>query len=170
MKPRWACAPFVILWITVLCPLVAAQRGSRVDSIAVAWLECGVCDHGELDSVVALGEHIIPVLAAYLRDGPTRERRLAFSKRVEALDRLLRRYAQHHPEIGRVEAGSLTPGYLANFTAAYRTRAAFALSCIRHPQARDALLRIRTSGFRSDERHALRWAIAQRGRCSLSPP
>lgn len=113
---------------------------------------------------------MLPVLASYLREGPSKERRMRFTRRVEAMDRLLEQYGRSHPEIGPVRRDRASGVYVSNFVARYRSRAAFALGCFADPRARLILQRADTSRLRPDERRAVRQAIEQRGRsCEPMP-
>jgi len=105
-----------------------------------AWLECDDCLSGELDSVVGMGSRAIPALAAYLSDGPSRERLQALQRYLETVHRqlsLLSTDSGGSPYLPTRR--EFISEYLARYREMYQVRAAIAVGEIGGKKAKGTL-------------------------------
>jgi len=117
----------------------------------IAWMACEECDEGERDSVAVLGHAAVPQLATYLLHGPPDSRVASYEKHLGDLRRRLAAYATTHPDIGALEDSvAYVAGYLANYDALYRSRAAFSLGDIGGSPAQLALQAAAARPLRGD--------------------
>jgi len=127
------------------------ELASRARTILVEWLECEECTDRELERVVALGQAIVPSLAAVLEKGPAPAKAELTRRSLRASYRRLADYAERHPDF-KLPMGEeeyvLT--YLDNFRAVYRIRAAKALAAIGTEAAWEALRTAAGADFRAD--------------------
>jgi hypothetical protein len=100
-------------------------------------MECHECRAFELDSVVALGDSVVPLLSNILDDGPPQDR---VDRMRRALDSTYRRLS-YAPGIVAIDSAQWVDQYLASYNDAYKGRAAWALGQIGGSVARQSLER-----------------------------
>jgi hypothetical protein len=99
------------------------------------WMECLECRAFELDSVVALGGGVVPLLSQILDNGPPPDRR---DRMQQALDSTYRRLS-YAPGIATIDSAQWVDHYLASYSDTYKGRAAWALGQIGGAVARQSL-------------------------------
>ena len=123
-------------------------------------MECIECQGAELDSVVAVGQPLVPVLRMLLTDGPP-------ISQVEALRQTLELQlsgtAVAPPPLPPEQRDSVIVKQLDDYRNVYRTRAAFALGAIGGQQARDALCQLDPGSLTQPVRDAVDSALARSG-------
>jgi hypothetical protein len=125
---RWAAATMVLL---PLAACLTRRDRSQVD----AWLHCIECSDGEADSLRALGARKRTATVRQLRDdllaGPSAARRHHVQEQFRETYQALKKYASLHvhevPDITATQA-DFVRGYLDNYLALYRVRAAVGLA------------------------------------------
>ncbi len=136
----------------------------------VLWLECEECTSGELDAVVKLGQAAVPSLAATLKEGPSNARKARMEQYLNETHERYDEYWKTHaadwpnpndPRVGApAEKNVFVQGFLENYSARYRMRAARALGEIGGDEARKALEEAsRDRRLRYDERAAVTEAL-----------
>lgn len=95
----------------------------------VRWLECIECSHGELKAVAALGPPAVPLLRAYLLNGPTADQRAMFRTQATYLRLVV------SGDTSTAAARQRVDQQLDAFQRRYRRRAALALGAIGGPSA-----------------------------------
>ncbi len=98
-------------------------------------MECHECRAFELDSVVALGDSVIPLLSQLLDNGPPPDR---VGRMRRALDSTYQRLS-YTPGIAAIDSAQWVDQYLASYSDAYKGRAAWALGQIGGSVARQSL-------------------------------
>lgn len=157
---------FPARWLSVSCALAligfigCAPRPSDAE-MALVWrmLDCDECRAGELDSVVVMGERVVPTLRRYLNAGPPQSRRDDLERQLRARYQQLLAHAAAHPEVVlTVEDEDYVADYLDAFEQRVRERSAVALASIGGADAYDAVcaaIRGNTLGGSSDRIRAL---------------
>lgn len=144
---------------------IAQRRAPPADSreVLITWLECEECADDQLEAVVALGEEVVPLLVATLREGLSP----AYRARLE------RQLRERHAE--RSRRGRTLPGtgpaldeeaYVAHHMSAraalHQSRAAIALGRIGSEPARAALREALRERPRPGVERAIRSALGER--------
>jgi hypothetical protein len=149
-----------------LSPEQAAEARRQI----VLWLECEECTSGELDAVVKLGQAAVPSLAATLKDGPSNARKARMEQYLnethERYDEYWKTHTEDWPNPNDPTVGApatkdvFVQGFLRNYEARYRMRAARALGEIGGDEARKALEEAaQDQRLRYDERNAVTEAL-----------
>jgi hypothetical protein len=123
--------------------LLGCEQLTPADEAKVFTLmECEECVSGEMDSVVAIGRRIVPLLVGLLRDGPPGERHNLARQHLTSAWHRAREYGLVHGYADSVPSESLyVQTYLDNYVATYQARSAKALGRLGGAEAREALLR-----------------------------
>ena len=124
-----------VLGLTVVAACTMTDVASR--RTVEQWLVCEECVAGELDSVVALGDAGVPLLAAALAGpGP----HYVGNVRSQVASSYQRAVRGSGPVLPGVSAPDYVGHYVENFIATYQTRAAVALGALNSPAARLVLI------------------------------
>lgn len=123
----------------------------------IRWLECEECDRGQLDSVVALGEGVVPALTDYLQNGPPPDRVDRLVGHLRASHAAVDSYYVSHDSIS--DSSQFVGRYLSNYVATFQSRSARALGLIGGPGAKTALDSALHLRVRSDVRDQIRFAL-----------
>lgn len=142
-------------------PAGKAQTAVEMRHTVVAWLECGECEDGELEAVVALGEAIVPSLEASLERGPSAASHELLRRHLISTYQDLETYAQTHPEAKLpLSESDYVDLYLESFEALYQMRAAEALAAVGGKRAEKALWEaVKQPTARADVDAAIRQAF-----------
>ena len=123
-------------------------------------MECDECASGQADSVVALGQRVVPTLTTLLLQGPAAEDVIRYRQHLQDLHRRLELYAATHPGTRPPRSDLVYVGrYLNNYIATYQVRAAGALARIGGARARQTLDSAATRPWRSDVADAIQAAL-----------
>jgi hypothetical protein len=116
--------------------LSACDPVSSLDDQRVwRWMECLECRAFELDSVVALGDTVVPLLSQILANGPPPER---IERMRQGLDSNYNTLS-YVPGIAGLDSAQWVDQYLASYSNTYKGRAAWALGQIGGAPARQSL-------------------------------
>ena len=121
------------------------------------WLECEECWDGELKAVVALGDAVVPSLAATLRGGMSPAARARLSRQLAERYDARVAWAETHPETRpTLTREEYVAHHVGNRDALYKVRAVRALGAIGTPKAllalREELGRTEHEGIREEIR------------------
>ena len=122
-------------------------------------MQCVECDHGELDSVRALGVQALPRLRSYLLDGPEPERKDSVEQYLERTQDSLAADPTVPGAPLHLDKTLQLRTFLGNLDATYRSRAARALQVIGGAAARAALDSARHLPLRPDVAYAVNTAF-----------
>lgn len=136
----------IILMTILVCCFVALNhkeliyaQDSEASRAIISLLECEECTDGELEAVKRLGETAVPILVAYLRNGPSppnlEKQKEHLIKRYEQV----KAYGNSHALTFEISKKDYVRTYVENYKALYQIRSAQALSAIGGPDARRAL-------------------------------
>lgn len=133
------------------CDSPPAQDDERV----WRWMECLECRAFELDSVIALGNGVVPLLGRILADGPPPGR---LGRIHRALDSTYQRLS-YAPGVAAIDSAEWVDHYLANYIDTYKGRAAWALGQIGGGAARQALDSALTDSLSQDVRGQIQYVV-----------
>ena len=141
----------------VLNPLTPAESMRALKAVS-DYMECEECVAGELDSLVAWGPVVMPMLEAILERGASNVRVAAYRDFLNESYDQMAAYQDTLP-MTRVE---MVETYLAKYEFLYRIRAAQALGAINTPAARTVLQTgLDSLNLREDINDAIREALGQ---------
>ena len=129
------------LIIMSLATLAACGGVSERDrELLDIWLTCEECSAGELDSIMRIGDRIVPRHSTALMDGPSDDAQQNYELQLREIYGERAARAQRNPDIQiRITESEFVERFLGNFVALYRVRAGHALAQIGVPDAAAAL-------------------------------
>jgi hypothetical protein len=145
-----------------LAALACGPVASTEPAAVLSWLECEECATGQLDSVVAIGDPVVPLLAGYLLNGPPPQRVDSLLAHLGASHAVV---AGYHRSLDTAAVGTVSDSaryvrrYVTNYIATYQSRSARALGLIGGPEAKAALDSASRLPVRSDVRYQIQYAL-----------
>lgn len=128
----------------------------EVSRAIVNLLECEECTEGELESVIQLGEIVVPVLAEYLQKGPSPSSLALQKERLIKTYGELKKYVKTQELTFEISKEDYVKTYADNYIAIYQIRAAQALYVIGGPDAKTALREALELPLRDDVKAVLK--------------
>ncbi len=127
-----------------------------------AWIECDDCKEDAAAVARKWGLAAVPLLAAFLHDGPPPERRELARRHLLKSWQDLKDYEKEHPQFKvPITEDDYVRTYLENLTARYQVGAAAVLAAIGGAQARAALEDSLATPLRADVKSAVSAFVRQ---------
>lgn len=139
---------------------IALLQEQPTDDVIFAWIECEDECADELAAVVELGPDAVPILIAFLSEGPPSDRADSMIDHLTQSFANLVRYSETHPEAAiELTEEQYVDVYLRNYIALYRIRSANALVAIGAPEASGAIDEALQAATRDDVRQVFTEAL-----------
>jgi hypothetical protein len=142
-------------------PILSPEdQATQIRHAVVNYLSCEECEGSELDTIVRLGEVVVPTFAATLREGPPQGNLELLRRQLTASYRELKEYERTHPEVKVPGSeGKFVKTYMDNHVALHQARAAIALAAIGGAEAKRALEEASRKPLRSDVQAVVKEAL-----------